>query len=208
MCCTLGSDTSFPWANIPICRAHKASLRTAGAYRCWRSSGTCSPAVRPHCLFSLFVPAVPFSGPTYPALSQYQFHDFAAGKRRIKLYPLWLHIEFCFMLTLKSGSLRWCLVTGKCLFLPSQQGKQCRVLRSAPETHPVPRTWQVLTQQPNHHSTQCTDSAHPKHHTKEVQASLHTHLFWLLATGELREHIQEHWSPQETLHNSAVLQVL
>lgn len=153
------------------------------------------------------MPTVPFSGRTYPALSQYQFHDLAAEKR-IKLYPLWLHIEFCFLLTLKSGSLCWCLVTGKCLFLPSQQGQQSGVLRSAPETHPVSLTRYVLTQQPSHHHNQCTDSAHPKYHTKEVQANLpHTSG---LASGNwgLQEHIQEHWSPQETLHNSAVLQVL
>lgn len=128
------------------------------------------PTVRPHCLFSLFVPPVLFSAPTYPALSQYKFHDFAAGKS--KTLPFVASHRIFFMLTLKNRSLCWHLVTGKCMFLLSQWGQLCGVLRSAPETHPVSQTWQVLTQQPNHPSNQCTDSAHPKHHTKEVQANL------------------------------------
>lgn len=130
----------------------------------------CSLAVRLHCLFQLFVPPVLFSGSTYPALSQYKFLDFAAGQRRVKLYPLWLHIVLLHADI--EESLCWYLVTGKCLFLLSQGEQQSGVLRSAPETHPVSLTWQVLTQQPNHHSNPCTDSAHPKHHTKEVQANL------------------------------------
>lgn len=55
--------------------------------------------------FALLAPLhpVPFSSATYAALSQYKFWKFASGQR-VKLYLLWIHIEFCFTLTFKSRS--------------------------------------------------------------------------------------------------------
>lgn len=98
------------------------------------------------------LPPVLFASATYPALSQYKFRDFVSQQRRVKLYPLWLHIEFCF-----TDIQEQVPVLVPChQYVPvsalSARAKE-RLLRYTLETHQVSLTRQVVTQQPNHHST-------------------------------------------------------
>lgn len=132
------------------------------------------------------MPPILFSRATYPALSQYKFRDFAAGQRRAKLYPLWLHVVlfhadieervpglvpcpwYVPVPALSARTMEWGAQV--CSRNPS-------CFTDLASSHPAAQP----PQQPVH-------TAHPKHHVKEVQANLpHTSLL-AFATWQLGDY--------------------